>query len=471
LIPIDLLSPLRELPPARGGLLLGERLVVALSGGADSVTLLDLLLRLAEERELHLLAAHLDHGLREVSAQDAAFCREICAARGVELVQETADPRAEAEKERLGLEAASRHLRYAFLDRVRESRGMDRVCTAHHLDDHLETLLLWLFRGTGPAGMEGIRARTIDRVRPLREFTRAQIRDYASMRGLKFREDESNAALTFRRNRIRHELIPRLGEIFDEGALSHLGDFARRCAALSGWLTEQAESARASLARAPETPLSDELNPGAFEILDRPGFCALAEPVQLEILRRIARELEPSGPQYWNEENLLRLREFALQAPTGRRFPLARGGWLTVDRQRLRFSAPEADEERTPPSARLLVELLPAGGDGVTMTARNSTQIDADKIHGDLNLRFFRPGDRMRVEGLPGRKKVAELYREYGIPADYRSLMWVVEDDEGIVWTVGVATSQRCRITDETRRVLRLSVQPQKKESDLDDRT
>ena len=130
--PTDLLPQLQELPPSRGGLLTGERLVVALSGGADSVALLDLLLRLQEERELVLVAAHLDHGLREASKLDAAFCRELCAARGIELVEETADLFATAAEEGVGLEAASRRLRYAFLDRVREERGMDRVCTAHH---------------------------------------------------------------------------------------------------------------------------------------------------------------------------------------------------------------------------------------------------------------------------------------------------------------------------------------------------
>ncbi len=463
----DLLQLLRELPPERGGILSGERLVIALSGGADSVALLDLLLRLREERGLRLLAAHLDHGLRESSAQDGEFCRAFCEARGVEFVLERTDPRPLARKTGTGLEAASRQLRYEFLDRLREARGFDRVCTGHHRDDHLETLLLWLFRGTSPAGMEGIRARTVDRLRPLREFSRAQIREYLKWRELQWREDESNTSADFRRNRVRHELVPLLNEIFDEGAPERLGNFAEHCATLAAWLAEQAEEARATLNREPEPPL----DPAACELLHRPGFCALQEPVQLEILRHIARELEPAGPQHWNRENLLRLREFALKAPVGSRFPLAQGGWLVIDRDQLRFQPPGASAEADRDSMRLSVELLPAEGVETTMTARNCTQIDADKIHGNLNLRCFRPGDRMRVEGMPGRKKVAELYREHGVPADHRDSMWIVEDEEGIVWTVGVATSQHCRITSATQRVLRLSLQPQKKESDLDDRT
>ncbi|HKI83749.1 MAG TPA: tRNA lysidine(34) synthetase TilS [Candidatus Krumholzibacteria bacterium] len=463
----DLLELLRELPPERGGVLQGERLVVALSGGADSLALLDLLLRLQKEKELQLLAAHLDHGLRESSERDGEFCHEFCAARGVEFVLERIDPHAHARKTGIGLEAAGRQLRYEFLDRLREARGFDRVCTGHHRDDHLETLLLWLFRGTGLAGMEGIRARGVDRLRPLREFSRARIREYLKWRELKWREDESNASAGFRRNRVRHELIPLLDDIFDAGAVERLGDFAEHGAALAAWLAERAEGERSALQRMPEPPL----DPAACELLDRPGFCALQEPVQLEILRHIARELEPAGPQHWSRENLLRLLEFALKASPGHRFPLARGGWLVIDRDALRFQAPAALAEADHDSMRLCVELLPAEGVEITMTARNCTQIDADKIHGNLNLRCFRPGDRMRVEGMPGRKKVAELYREHGVPADHRDSMWIVEDEEGIVWTVGVATSQHCRITSATRRVLRLTLQPQKKESDLDDRT
>jgi tRNA(Ile)-lysidine synthase len=391
----------------------------------------------------------------------------LCSEREVEFVLERVDPKALAQEMGTGLEAAGRRLRYQYLDRLRETRGYDRVCTGHHRDDHLETLLLWLFRGTGPAGMEGIRARTVDRLRPLREFSRASIREYLKWRNLQWREDESNASASFRRNRVRRELLPLVSEIFDPGAPERLGDFAAQCADLAAWIGNEAEKARGALGRDAEPPL----DPSLCEILDRPGFCALQGPVQLEILRRIARELEPVGPQHWTRENLLRLLEFAREAPVGRRFPLARGGWLVIDRDGLRFEAPVVPSGGAGGSPRLSVELLPAEGVEITMTARNCTQIDADKIHGNLNLRYFRPGDRMRVEGLPGRKKVAELYREHGVPADHRDSMWIVEDEEGIVWTVGVATSQRCRITSETQRVLRLTLQPQKKESDLNDRT
>ena len=458
--PRDLLQQVRELSPERGGLRSGERLVVGFSGGADSLALLDLLSRLRDELDLKLLAAHLDHGLRPESADDLHFCREFCAERGIEFVAESVDLTALAQHCGGGLEATGRLARYHFLDRLRNERGFDLVATGHHRDDHVETLLLWLFRGTGPAGMEGIRARTKDRLRPLREFTRAQLRTYLQQRGLSWREDSTNRLPIARRNRVRQELLPLIEDIFDRGAMDRLAAFAERTTLAARWLAEEALAQRHQLQRNAKGTVKGE------EILDRVGFAGLAKPLQMEILRTIGRELESPGPQHWDQKGLLRLRAFALSAAAGRRHPLPTGGWLKADRRFLRFEPPAIASAEEKKKGDLLVEILPVGSDMVTMDPEKHICLDAEKVQGGLRLRSFQAGDRMEVPGLPGRKKLAELYREHGIPADRRDSMWIVEDDESIVWAVGITAARRCHITDTTQHVLRLSFSSRTKDSD-----
>jgi tRNA(Ile)-lysidine synthetase-like protein len=193
---------------------------------------------------------------------------------------------------------------------------------------------------------------------------------------------------------------------------------------------------------------------------DREGFAALPELLQLEVLRRTVRDLEPPGPQRWDQAGLRRLHAFALTGSVGKRHPLAGGGWLVLERGILAFHGLDREISRPQPSPELRVEVLPEGADVLTITQVPSTLVDADKVTGDLHLRSFEPGDRMQLAGMEGRKKLSDLYREHGIPADRRASMWVVEDGEGIVWTVGVTTCGRCRITPGTRRRLRLILSP-----------
>ncbi len=456
----DLLPRLKELPTERGAPRRGERLIVALSGGADSMALADLLLRLRDERRLTLLAAHLDHGLRPESEEDRRHCEAFCRENELEFLGERVDLPALARQCGTGLEAAGRLARYRFFDRLLSARNFDAVATGHHRDDHVETLLLWLFRGTGPAGMEGIRARDARRLRPLREFHREELRRYLRWRGISWREDPTNRQPAALRNRIRHELLPLIEEIFDRRAPQRLAEFAERTTEMARWLHSLAQEERQRLRRTPRGPRVEG------ETLDRIEFAGLAKPLQMEILRIIGRQLERPGPQHWDQKGLHRLRDFALSGEAGRRHPLPTGGWLRVDRRHLRFIPPERSASVESPSGSLRVEILPAGGDMVTMDAEKQVCLDADKVKGSLRSRTFQAGDRIDVAGLPGRKKLAELYREIGIPADQRDSMWVVEDDEGIVWAVGVVPSRRCRITETTQRLLRVSFSSRTKDSD-----
>src|SRR5262245_2603562 len=212
-VQVAVVRSLRDLGTPRAG----ETIVVALSGGPDSVALLDALLEAGRRQGFRVVAAHLDHGLRPDSAQDVEFCRNLCGRLGVPLHVGSADVRGRAERDGAGVEAAAREERYAFLRRVAEAEAATAVAVGHTRDDQAETFLLRLLRGAGSAGLGAMRGRAGNLVRPLLGVGRREVLAHLSVRGLAWREDATNADLRFGRNRVRHELLPYLEKHFNPG--------------------------------------------------------------------------------------------------------------------------------------------------------------------------------------------------------------------------------------------------------------
>jgi tRNA(Ile)-lysidine synthase len=224
-------------------------LVVGLSGGADSVALLDALATLAGPRHIQPTAAHLDHGLRPGSAADAAFCRALSARLGLPFRCERADVRSRAARERGGLEQAARRERYSFLDRVRREVGASVIAVAHTRDDQAETLLLRLLRGAGARGLGGMRLRAGHIVRPLLEVSREEVLAHLTERGLDWREDPTNADMGHLRNRVRHELLPYLEARFNPALRRVLARTAGLLAEEDAHLEEEAQALLRRIAR------------------------------------------------------------------------------------------------------------------------------------------------------------------------------------------------------------------------------
>lgn len=287
--------------PARG-----ETLVVALSGGPDSVALLDALVTLARPLGFRLLAAHLDHGLRPGSAEDASFCVSLCDRLGVPIRTGSADVRARAERDRGGLEQAARRERYAFLRRVCREEQAVAIAVAHTRDDQAETLLLRLLRGAGATGLAGMRLRRGAIVRPLLDVPRADVIAHLRERGLAFREDPTNAQLVHRRNRVRHELLPYLATHFNPRVREALARTAGLLADEAAFVRVEAERLlahsareqdgavvlrRAALAQAPP-PLA---RVAIRQALARVGGLRQLGAVHVERVLRLVRSTAPSG--------------------------------------------------------------------------------------------------------------------------------------------------------------------------------
>jgi tRNA(Ile)-lysidine synthase len=307
--------------PARG-----ETLLVALSGGADSVALLDALAALRRRRGFELVAAHLDHGLRPGAADDAAFCHELCAALGVPLRGGSGRVRERARAEKGGLEQAARRERYSFLRRVKEDEGAVAIAVAHTRDDQAETLLLRLLRGSGPTGLAGMRLASGDLLRPLLTVSRREVLAHLAERGLAWREDETNADPAYARNRVRNELLPYLEQRFNPRVREAL---ARTADLIAEEASCMAGVAKRALARA-ATRDGDAL------VLDRHALARLPVAVARATLRQALLETGGlAGVDGGHVDRLLRL--VRSPAPSGRRLPLPGGREARFTHQSVRL--------------------------------------------------------------------------------------------------------------------------------------
>jgi tRNA(Ile)-lysidine synthase len=295
----------------------------------------DALAALRRRRGFRLVAAHLDHGLRPGSAEEAAFCAALCARLDVPFRAGSADVRARAGRERGGLEQAARRERYAFLRRVREEEGAAAIAVAHTRDDQAETLLLRLLRGAGATGLAGMRPRSGDLVRPLLAASRTEVLAYLRERGLEWREDPSNADAAHRRNRVRHELLPYLEERFNPQVRAVLARTASLLADEAAHVGAEAASLLARIGREEE---------GVLAIRRRP--LAEAPPV---VARAAIREalLRAGGLAGVGALHVERVLELArAKAPSGRRLPLPGGREARFTREEIRI------EKRARPAAK-----------------------------------------------------------------------------------------------------------------------
>ncbi|HVR69845.1 MAG TPA: tRNA lysidine(34) synthetase TilS, partial [Vicinamibacteria bacterium] len=297
-----------------GGPAAGQTVVVALSGGADSVALLDALTRLAPGGGWRVVAAHLDHRLRRGSASDAAFCRRLCRERGVPLRAGRADVRARARRDGGGVEEAARLERYAFLRRVKEGEGAALIALAHTRDDQAETFLLRLLRGSGRAGLACMRLRSADLVRPLLAVGRAEVVAHLRERGLPWREDPTNADTALRRNRVRAELLPYLEQRFNPAVRVALARSA-------GVLADETDVLEDLAAR-----LEARARAGAAYTLalSRPVLRAAPRALARLALRRMLAEA--GGLRGVTAAHVERLLDLVVsETPSGRRLPLPGG--------------------------------------------------------------------------------------------------------------------------------------------------
>lgn len=454
---------LRRLPVTAG-----DRILIALSGGADSVALTHALLRLREGRRTRipyvLSAAHLNHRLRgDESDRDERFVRELCARLGIDLTVEHA----------VGLDGGSnleeraRKLRYDFLSRTADRLGTRFVAVAHHADDQAETVLMRLLRGSGAAGLAAMETSGPERiVRPLLAVQRAEIGAYLKALGATWMTDSTNRSPALLRNRIRHDLIPALERDYAPRLSRRLAGLAAEMRSLDDYI---AAEARRELGRR-------RLGPGRLALA---GFGELHPALCNAVIREWLRERMGDLRQL-DRGHIEGIAEFCKTGTAGSALALPRR-WRLVCEYGSVVLEPGRQARREPFTVALaregvtvaettgfafVGELMPPGdadcGDRFASPDPGQLEawFDAGQVDGELVVRGFRRGDRVGPLGMTGTRKVHDLFVDRKLPRERRSTWPIVACGGEILWIPGMVRSRIALVTAATGKRLRLAAKP-----------
>lgn len=405
----------------------GDKVLVALSGGADSVALLRVLLRLGYACE----AAHCNFHLRgEESVRDERFVRALAERLGVPLHVIHFDTNAYAVSHNVSVEMAARELRYDWFAKLRQECGAKVVAVAHHRDDSVETFLLNLVRGTGINGLQGIRPVNGDVVRPLLCVSRVEILDYLSSLGQDYVTDSTNLQDEFVRNKLRLNVIPIL-ETINPSVSDTIAETARRLADVAQVYQEAIQAAKQRVMPDGET-------------IDIPALCR--EPGAQNLLFEL---LYPLGFNAAQVNDVFR----ALHGESGRMF-YSREWVLLIDRNRL-IRRPSGEVEFQP---ELCLERMEVNPPFSVPHNNKEAYVDAEKVQGELTLRKWQSGDKFIPFGMKGFKSVRNYLRDKKFSRFEKERQWVVCDGDRIVWLVNERLDNRFRVTSETRFVINLKL-------------
>ncbi|MCB0826673.1 MAG: tRNA lysidine(34) synthetase TilS [Armatimonadetes bacterium] len=431
------------------------------SGGADSTALVHLLHSIGVD----IVAAHLHHGMRDEADEEMRRCAEFCDSLGVPIVTGRADVPRMAKELGVGIEEAGREARYNFFRQAAFQTECDWVATGHTQDDHIETVLFHMARGTGLAGLAGIPEVREGIIRPLLPFTRAELREYCETNNFWFHDDPANSEIDLSRVRLRERVIPEFEKVHpgfragilrlsesaqeDEAFLNGLAAqiLERAEIQLNGslnFITRDCEMAfsRAELAHAPDVLRRRALRL-AVQYLGGKLSYDQADTWSSEILGRDNSSFTSDQPSVILEikEDSLTLRQAAIDQPF--RFHLTIPGETESEVFGWKLVAQDWDVED--------YKRIPASLDAV---------IDREKTKGELFFRSVQDGDKILPLGGTGHKKIADIYQEMGLTLAARRRLPIICDMVGPIWIPGGRMDDRVKITPQTNRALRLSFEP-----------
>lgn len=441
---METLKKVRQFIDSNQLLIDNDRILVGVSGGADSVVLLHILLKLGFE----CVVAHCNFHLRgDESMRDELFVEKLAEKYKLIYKKTDFDTVRFAKSNKISIEMAAREMRYAWFKKLAPENKCQTIATAHHTDDSIETLLLNMIRGTGLKGLTGIEPRNGDIVRPVLCCTRSEIEQYAQKNKLEYITDSTNLANEYSRNKIRNLILPMMADINPSVKQSLAENISRFRGSWKIYSEKIAEiEAHITFNKENQTfvdidKLKSQSDPKTilFEILQKYQFNS-------DVISNIFEGLDKSsGKRYYSDTHrLLKDREH-----------------LIVDEiepnNTLEFSIDESTKSISIP-INLSLNKKARNEDFIISKKSDKIHIDADKIKFPLTLRKWKKGDSFHPFGMKESKKLSDFFINEKINRNQKENIWLLVSDNKIVWIIGLRMDERFRITEKTKNILEISL-------------
>lgn len=440
----------------------GSGIVVGLSGGADSVALLEVLCALREVFDLRLAAVHVHHGIRANAQEDVDFCCKLCLEKQIDFFCEYVDVPERARLEGISEEEAGRNARYHIFEEYRKKLQMDVIAVAHHQNDQAETMLFQLFRGSGLRGLSGMQPKRGKVIRPLLGVSRREIEEYLGEKQIKYVTDESNACDKYSRNKIRHHILP-LAEEISWGATEHMSQTSGQLREILDYMERQAAAFLDAHGEQSETEF----------IISVEALCrehpALQKMALTEAMARAFKSRKDITEKHVN--HILEL----LDKDGEKIIYLPNGGVVIKRYSQILFKKlfKESEEENTAFTKRKIepdrTYILENGSILKTrlISCNNLENIpksdcikwfDYDKISETLFLRTREQGDFLTIRDDGGTKSLQDYLVNEKVPKSERDRQLLLADGNHIVWVLGKRISAHYKVTEHTRKILEIYI-------------
>ena len=434
----------------------GDKLLIAFSGGADSLFSLQFFHKFKSKYGIELSALHINHSLRsKESDEDELFCKSFCEELGVEFYSEKVDVKTHAKKNHESIEEAARNLRYDKLQKYAEKISATKIVTAHNLDDNTETILLNLFRGTGLSGVSGIPIQRGNIIRPLLSTRKEDILKYLNLTNIQFRTDSTNSENDFSRNFLRNEIIPKIKEKINPAIDLNLLKFSEIAKESNRIISNLAADISEKYISKTESGIAisnlivEENTDDVFAV----------------VVRKSLEENFNITPTYSDVSLIKSL--FSLQV--GRKVDLSKKTTAIRERDFVFLYTHEKIEENNNLFSLNLNEEVEVEGlfflaeevgaiPKIFSIEKNIEYINGDKLNFPLRVRKWKDGDRFQPIGLKGTKKISDFLTEIKVNSIDKKNQLLVLNNNKIIWVVGKRIDESVKINNKTKRIIKIWV-------------
>ena len=439
----------------------GDRVLVAVSGGPDSIALLHNLNLLKDKLNIKLFVGHINHQLRkEESDQDQEFVKNLSEKLNLKFLCKSIDVQKAAQKNKLSIEECARKMRYIALESMAKKVKADKIAIGHTSDDQAETVLMRLIRGSGPSGLCGIPAIRGKFIRPLLDTKREEIESFLKENLLEYRVDWSNFKMDYLRNRIRLKLLALIKNEFNPNIVDSLSRTAQLLSFQRDFLQKEIERSfeKASLSRRGDKIVLDLKRMIGYDIYLRTNIVRLA-------FCHISQDLNP--PSF---HRIQRVLELLTSGKAGKKAELDRYIWAEISEGNLAIykSKKPAKPHLVELPGEIQIENLKLKSEiiareklplKIKSNSQNIAYLDWDKLAGPFGIRHRKDKDRFIPLGLEGSKSLADFLTDLKIPRMEREEIFLLTSKNRIAWVIGYRIDDRFKITLQTKKVLKIKAQ------------